>query len=418
MIFDNLESEIRGLIQLGAEGDYWDFKQEWHVKKTDLLHDIICMANNQVGRDGYIIIGVTDNYVVQGVPPENRKNQQGLIDFLRDKPFAGEVRPSVYVRTLKIDEKDVDVIIVKSTSDVPYYLSKCYKDDGLVDKDNIYTRIGDTNTPINESANIDKIEKLWRRRFGIDKTSLEKVKLLLSNPLGWLPVGTDGIHSSNTNYQTWYNKDYPEFKIRYDKDISRFDEGRIDVVEQDMYWMNKLPMPTHNAFVYELSVLYHSTVMYSTLAVFADNHRFRRVLWKHNYLHDNLEEQILIYCYVEKGSLDFSVDEWLCNHYDTVEKTLSATYHPSLEPWGTNLEYIGSDPYSVVPVFESADEHKAFIEYIESNISVFKDTVGDWSRSDTSSAECVDPNKIEWLCKVGETLVNWLKTWRRMKLQE
>lgn len=43
-----LDEEIQRLIALGTEGDYWDFKEMWHNNKASLLHDIICMANNQV----------------------------------------------------------------------------------------------------------------------------------------------------------------------------------------------------------------------------------------------------------------------------------------------------------------------------------------------------------------------------------
>ena len=52
-----LYDEIEKLISLGQEGEYWDFKKEWYGKEKDedLLLDIICMANNLVNRDAYII---------------------------------------------------------------------------------------------------------------------------------------------------------------------------------------------------------------------------------------------------------------------------------------------------------------------------------------------------------------------------
>ena len=43
-----LIQEIQNLISLKTEGDYWDFKEMWHDNKASLLHDIICMANNQI----------------------------------------------------------------------------------------------------------------------------------------------------------------------------------------------------------------------------------------------------------------------------------------------------------------------------------------------------------------------------------
>jgi len=56
------KSGILDLILLKQEGSYWDFKREWYFqdKKADLLHDIICMANNLSNRDAYIIVGVDE----------------------------------------------------------------------------------------------------------------------------------------------------------------------------------------------------------------------------------------------------------------------------------------------------------------------------------------------------------------------
>ena len=50
--------EILRLINLHHEGSYWDFKKQWYSDKCDLLHDIICMANNLENRDAYIIVGI------------------------------------------------------------------------------------------------------------------------------------------------------------------------------------------------------------------------------------------------------------------------------------------------------------------------------------------------------------------------
>lgn len=72
----DLKNKILELIERHAEGEYWDFKQQWHSNNADLLHDIICMANSLANRDCYIIIGVEDgSYNVLGVDDENRKNQ-------------------------------------------------------------------------------------------------------------------------------------------------------------------------------------------------------------------------------------------------------------------------------------------------------------------------------------------------------
>lgn len=45
----SFRTEIRRLIELRQEGEYWDFKKEWYQNKSDLLHDIICMAKGMHG---------------------------------------------------------------------------------------------------------------------------------------------------------------------------------------------------------------------------------------------------------------------------------------------------------------------------------------------------------------------------------
>ena len=63
--------EVKELISFKQEGSYWDFKREWYSegKLADLLHDIICMANNLENRDAYIIIGIDEenDYCVRDV---------------------------------------------------------------------------------------------------------------------------------------------------------------------------------------------------------------------------------------------------------------------------------------------------------------------------------------------------------------
>ncbi|MBS4023170.1 MAG: ATP-binding protein [Dethiobacter sp.] len=78
-----LQTEIEMLIYSRREDDYWDFKEKHHTNKADLIHDIICMANNRADRDAYIIFGVTDmTYEIVGVKEDqNRRNQQNIIDI-------------------------------------------------------------------------------------------------------------------------------------------------------------------------------------------------------------------------------------------------------------------------------------------------------------------------------------------------
>lgn len=166
----NLFSEICNLISLKQEGEYWDYKKEWYhtEKKTDFLHDIICMANNLVNRDAYIIIGIDEenDYSLCDVSGDpNRKNTQNVVDFLRDKPFAGNIRPIVQIETLKIQAKSIDIIVIKNSYNTPFYLTNRVNE---LCANNIYTRVMDTNTPKDKSADLINVEYLWKKRFRIN----------------------------------------------------------------------------------------------------------------------------------------------------------------------------------------------------------------------------------------------------------
>lgn len=103
----DLRSEIIELISMKCEGEYWDFKEYHHNNnKASLLHDIICMANNRMDRDAYIIFGVGDSdYAIVGVENDShRRNQQQMIQQLKDKKFAGGIKPSIYLETLEIED--------------------------------------------------------------------------------------------------------------------------------------------------------------------------------------------------------------------------------------------------------------------------------------------------------------------------
>lgn len=63
---------VANLASLKREGIYWDFKREWHDNKADLLHDIICMANNPAETTGLLIIGVDEE---AGYEPDRRRRR-------------------------------------------------------------------------------------------------------------------------------------------------------------------------------------------------------------------------------------------------------------------------------------------------------------------------------------------------------
>lgn len=202
-----LIDEIEALVGMHQEGSYWDFKREWygHNKDGDMLIDIICMANNLVNRDAYIIIGVDEesNYAIRDVSQDtNRRNTQMLTDFIRGKKFAGDFRPVVTVEPVYLDGGLVDVIVIHNSTNTPYYLKEKYK--GIF-ANNIYIRLSDSNTPSDKSADFHHVEYLWKKRFGMLLSPIEKVKLYLKHPEHW--------ENSPSNEDKKYHKYAPEFTI-------------------------------------------------------------------------------------------------------------------------------------------------------------------------------------------------------------
>lgn len=217
MIKIELKEEITELIERHAEGDYWDFKQQWHLHNADLIHDIICMANSPANRDCFIIIGIEDRtYSILGVSAENRKTQQNVIDLLRQKPkWAGGYIPEVYVRTIQIEGKGIDIIIIKQSDNTPFYLLEDYTKEGApIFKGAIYTRKGDTNTPKTSTADLYDTEILWKRRFGLLYNPSQRAKFYLADLENWELVDGETDKFGVSQFFFFYKPD-PDFTIYF-----------------------------------------------------------------------------------------------------------------------------------------------------------------------------------------------------------
>lgn len=125
----NLSDNIYNLLQLKHEGDFWDFKKQWHENLAELVHDIICMANSLKDGEKYIIIGVDEENDFQIVDVKNNKkryNTANLNDILRRCPFVGGIRPFVRVEELLIGDKVLDVLAVEDSPYTPFVLADDY----------------------------------------------------------------------------------------------------------------------------------------------------------------------------------------------------------------------------------------------------------------------------------------------------
>ena len=298
------DSFILDLISLRQEGGYWDFKREWHSNNADLLHDIICMANNLENRDGYIIIGVDEenNYELCDVSQDrNRKTTENIVTFLRDKSFAGGIRPTVNIETVNIGNACFDVVVIRSDRFTPYYLSCAYQS---VFANNIYTRVQDTNTPKNRSADIHHIELLWKKRFGLDKSALERLDIVLDDFSNW-------VYKSG---QPHYHKLFPEFHIEYDKDYEN--DNDLSHERYAGFYINT------KASWYGYKIYYHSTILHDSVFLYLDETRI--MVSDPTTKSFRSDAQEFWYYYYEKDSINgkmlrlFTESE----HYDTTSRFL------------------------------------------------------------------------------------------------
>lgn len=201
------------------EGPNWDFKREWYHNENidDLYHDIICMANNLVDSDAYIFIGISDDFEIVGIENDtNRRNTQKLVDGLKEVKFIGDVHPMTHIETFCYNNHEIDAIIIENSNATPFILREQYR--GIF-PNHVYTRIQDTNTPKKLTADLDKQEMLWKKRFGINKSIMDRLMIVLDDWSNWGSYDRKGDFSldlGNTN--VIFNKYFPEFKIEIDKD--------------------------------------------------------------------------------------------------------------------------------------------------------------------------------------------------------
>lgn len=338
MNIKNLTDKIQSFIDKKREDDYWDFKQCHHSNKANLLHDIICMANNRSNQDGYIIFGVQDKtFDIIGVEEdENRRNQQNLIDFLKEKSFFMNIRPKIQLVTLEILNHQVDVLIVYNTLDTPFHLTSDYKEQGRIVKANyIYTRVGDTNTDINKSADPNHIEFLWKKRFGLHLSPFEKLRFNLKNKKDW-------IHTK----ETYYHKLNPEYTISPIDDDSNSAEFYSYVM-------------TNNSTTYEmLNIKYFGTTLYNRQTVFLDGGRYHTVIPTWGFIQsETYHQRADSFKYFIKEDISYDLHVFLLNQ-------------DSDEAMSAHQNFM-----EVVLLFQNENEKNNFINYIENHYKLFEETL-------------------------------------------
>lgn len=356
--------EIKILIASKREGDYWDFKEKYHKNKADLLHDIICLANNRADRDAYIIFGVSDNYGIVGIEnDENRKNQQGLIDFLKSKKFSGGIRPTIELKIFLFENKQIDVLIIKNSTDTPYFLVEDYPDQKRrVRANHIYTRVGDTNTDIDKSADINHIEYLWKKRFLLNRSPLEQIKQRLRIKSEWI-----------RNEREFYNVYNPEFTITLE-----FDDERGKPEFYSYLMMNQ------STSYGTLNVKYFGTTLYNHDFAILDSGRYVTVT-------------------PEWGLIDDRYTNDESNYYKFfIEDSMEYVLHEFLLSDNHEAVFARNRLYSAILIYKSGFEKDNFEGYLKQNLPLINELVKkekekdsfDWMDTESKREKVVNKERI------------------------
>lgn len=172
------------------ENEWLDYKQEWHQNKIELVRDILSFANTVHSRDCYLIFGVVDKTIeVIGTREDsNKKNTQQVADLLAHQQLSGDP-PKIKVETFEINGKEVDVLTVFNYLNVPLFLySKRSYQGKEIQPGQVFTRLSDTNTPINETASDSVLEMLFKKRFMLDQTIYERYRYVMEQLDDWTYV--------------------------------------------------------------------------------------------------------------------------------------------------------------------------------------------------------------------------------------
>lgn len=315
-----LESLIK---QAPNENDHWDFKEQWYEsnERSELLRDIINFVNTPHHDDCYIIIGVEDKHgEIVGVDEDtNRFNRQKLQDFLRSKPFAQNFYPNTDVNTFSVyspDKKkdvEIDVITIFNENKTPIFLQQKvrgirYKaDDGQVHTQKdllpglIYSRINDSNTPVNESTSDHQMELLWRKRFGLDLDLYTKYKLILRSPKKWEHIVT------KDNQETYIYIEDPNFVIKsqghLDNRNSHFESFVMSEYDIRIEWFG-------------LTLFYGNNVVYEAFSVLVNKTAFELVVPDNSYINFKDNNTTISYPYYLKDDFPYLITQCINNCRD------------------------------------------------------------------------------------------------------
>lgn len=368
-----LDRIVEILAAKGREGEYWDYKQEWHENMADLLKDIICFANTPHDANCYLLFGIDDDGHIVGMK-KNRRKQADILEAMDNLWFIGDVRPEISVETVVVNEIEVDVLTVYDTQKTPIYLKRNY---GEMLAGCIYMRNGDKNTPNRGMASIDDVERLWKKRFGLLQTPLEYI-------IGRLQYQTEWKQQDHI----YYNMYRPEYQLK----ILKGDEDYL-ITEFYAYTMS------NKSTSYEmLQIIAGDTILEEYQIVVLDSGRYKTPVPEWGFAgYDRYRiDHKFTYKYFVKGSTEYRLQQFFLD--------------------GENEEaiYANRRLMEVVLLYETEDEKSAFEAYIEDNQEEIMERISKKDRYSYIQATN-EPDTKECIKRLNTGLVlnEMLREWRK-----
>jgi hypothetical protein len=236
------------------ESEWLDFKAEFHTNTVKLLHDILCLCNSYSENNRCLVFGVRNDKSICGIENDpNKKTNADIQDFIRQAKLNR--LPTINLKFYKIKRHEVAMLEISNRPEKPFFTIQDFaKNKDVVRAGVIYTRLGDTNIPLRETASEYQIELMWRERFGIGLDPFTRFEKLLEEKEKWIAMG---------EHQRLYHKLFPEFTII---------ESGICTENFKESWSEQFP--DSHATSYYLEIRYHTTVLQIFTFVSCDGGRY------------------------------------------------------------------------------------------------------------------------------------------------
>lgn len=306
-----------------------------------MIKDIFSFVNTAHHQDCYIIFGIQDgDHKIIGIEDDdNRLNNEKIAGYLNSLPIANRNIPKVIVKTVAMDNHLIDVLVIKDTNDVPVYLKKEYRPKEcrhIIRAGQIFCRMSGIETPIISTATDYQVEKLWKKRFGMDLSIKDQYKIKLQDVDNW-----EYFENDQVGFRYNIDPDYCMYLVDDTQNRYRAESYSLSQWRTKMDWQ-------------VLKLMYRDRLIKNILVVWLDNAKFVTVTPEIATLNEaSFDKQLTFQC-IYANTLDFYVENFLFTHKN----------------YSTSSDYIQrSHLLKDIVVFKDSNQRNNVIRLLKDNVS-------------------------------------------------